>query len=286
MVRRRGLFLFVAFLAACAMLGAEDAPQVQVPRRRLTQSLGASVNNLGLQYTLDYSLTWPLSASKNPLLSDAHVALGVSPAATPSHVRLGAWIEVSPLSVVDLRVGVEPIYYFGTFDCLLGFSGYDAPFDGDTRHARGSEASAAFGGRIFAAPTLKMRAGHFIAAAHAEFEWWKADVAGPFFYEPARDTLLRASGDRMVQTTGLLVREQPLRAGTLTYGVIHELTYVYDAPANRSQRLGAVVARQFEGRPFGLSRPRVGLRVSYYLDDPYKKGQLSAALGIVFGLHD
>src|SRR5512143_2351604 len=100
MIPRTALPASLTMLALCATVWAEDAPTG--PRRRFQQGLGASVNNLGLQYTLDYSLGWPLSTSKKPLLRDAHVALGVSPAATPSHARLGAWVEISPLSVVDV----------------------------------------------------------------------------------------------------------------------------------------------------------------------------------------
>ncbi len=65
-------------------------------------------------------------------------------------------------------------------------------------------------------------------------------------------------------------------------GLIHQLTLVYDAPANKIQRLGVIVIREFGSKRFGLPHPRLTAVVSYYLDDPSKKRQLSAALALAF----
>src|SRR6266849_4781932 len=166
-------------LLAIGPLVAEDEPLTAPrPRRELREQIGASVNNLGLQNSLDLSWRWPLSSSSNPLLSDAHLTLGLSHALSPSYTRLGAWAEFSPLSVLDLRVGIEPGVYFGTFNSLMSFNSYSDPFSNDARDKRGG---GAFGtaGRLYASPTLKMKAGPVVAAASADFEWWKSDAAGP-----------------------------------------------------------------------------------------------------------
>jgi hypothetical protein len=124
-----------------------------------------------------------------------------------------------------------------------------------------------------------------VAVASADFEWWRSSAPGPFFYEPSRDVLLRASGDGVVATQGLLLRQHEMSAGgALAVGLIHNLTYVYDAPENKVQRLGVVAIRQFAGRRIGLRDPRIVGCVLYYLNDRSKKGQLGAALGISFKL--
>ena len=42
--------------------------------------------------------------------------------------------------------------------------------------------------------------------------------------------------------------------------------------------------RQFGPKRFGLHAPRVAGQVSYYLDDPVRRGQLAASLGLSIGL--
>jgi hypothetical protein len=272
-------------MALASLAAPSWAAERAGPKRSLQESLGASVNNLGLQNTLDLAWSWPLSSSENPLRKDAHLSLGLSHALTPSYTRLAAFVELSPLSILDVRVGIEPAAYFGTFGNLISFSGYSVPFDKETRDARKAEASAGTGLRTYVSPTLKLKLGSVIAVASADFEWWRSSAAGPLFYEPMRDTLLETSGDGMVAVSSVLLHERTLASrGTLAYGLIHQLTYVYDAPGNRIQRAGVVVARQFAGKRFRCQEPRVAGYLSYYLDDPSKKNQLGAALGVSFKL--
>lgn len=273
---------FGLLLLAISPLGAEDeTPTVPRPRRELREQIGASVNNLGLQNSLDVSWRWPLSSSSNPLLSDAHLTLGLSHALSPSYTRVGAWAEFSPLSVLDLRVGIEPAVYFGTFHSLLSFNSYSDNFSNDARDKLGGAFGTA--GRVYASPTLKMKAGPIVAAASADFEWWKSDAAGPLFYEPARDTLLKTKGDRLLNTSSVLLYQRGLGPdGTLSAGLIHQLTYVQDAPANKIQRLGVLVVREFGAKRFGLPHPSLVGMLAQYLDDPSKKHQITAALALAF----
>jgi hypothetical protein len=280
----RLLMLGWVLVGPTAALRADDAPGPTAGATRETQeSLGASVNNLGLQNVVDVSWRWGLSSSPSVLRRDAHVALGLSHTLTPSYTRLGAWAELSPLSILDIRVGLEPTAYFGTFHSLMSFDRYTDAFDNDSRDARPGKWGFGTAGRVYVSPTLKMKVGAVVAVASADFEWWRSSAPGPFFYEPSRDILLRASGDRMLATQGLLLHQREMAAGgTLAFGLIHNLTYVYDAPENKVQKLGAVAIRQFAGRRFGLRDPRIGGYVSYYLNDRSKKGQIGAALGISF----
>ncbi len=279
----KNLVSAVLALLVAPVLASGDAPLAgEAPHRELREQIGASVNNLGLQNSLDLSWRWPLSASSNPLLSDAHLTLGLTHALTPSYTRVGAWAELSPLSVLDLRVGMEPAVYFGTFNSLMSFNSYSDPFNNDARDKRGG---AAFGtaGRVYVSPTLKMKAGPLLAAASADFEWWKSDAAGPLFYEPARDTLLKTKGDRLLSTSSVLLYQRVLGPdGILSTGLIHQLTYVRDAPANKIQRLGVLVVREFGAKRFGLPHPSLVAMLAYYLDDPSKKHQMSAALALAF----
>ena len=252
--------------------------------RELRGQLGASVNNLGVQQAFDVSWRRALSTSRRPLLSEAHIAVGGSTAITPAHVRGGAWVELAPVSIFVVRVGAEPAHYFGTFDSLTSFDSRHDAFDTDSRRERGGAASGT-ATRLYVTPTLQFRAGRFIGAMSADLEWWSSNAAGPFFYEPTRDTLLDAKGDRLTTLTGAVLYEHPLAAGGhLSAGLMHALTRVNHNSLNQIQRVGVVAIRQFDGRVLGLARPSFTGNVSRYLDDPSKRGEWSAAVAIGFSL--
>lgn len=250
----------------------------------LRGQLGASINNAGAQLSFDLSRQRPLSTSRHPLLSQAHVGVGGSTAFTPAHVRAGAWVEVAPVSVFVLRVGAEPAYYFGTFDSLASFGSRRDAFDTDTRRERGG-AESGTAARFYVTPTFRLRAGRFIGLASADLEWWSSNAAGPFFYEPTRDTLLDVGGDRLTTITSAVLYDHPLAAGHLTTGVTHSRMRGRGGSLNEVQRLGVVAVRQYEGRFLSLDRPSVTLSAARYLDDPSKQGQWTASMAIGFSLH-
>ncbi len=256
------------------------------PERRLSNTLGSSLNPVGLQDRLTLSWRWGLSRSKSPLLADAHFSLGLSDNLSPAYDRLGFWAELSPLSVLDLRVGVEPVVYFGTFGHLSAFPSYDSDFSKKARDRIKHEAVARTGVRLHVSPTLKMRVGKVIARSGAELEWWRVDAPGEFFYEPTRDMLLDSDGDALLTVSSQLLYE--FRGGPagrkILGGLLHELTSVYDAPRNRIQRLGPMGLWMLGDRRFGLREPTVIGGVFYYLQDSSKKGELGAFLAVSFAL--
>src|SRR5216117_225402 len=127
----------------------------------LRGQVGGSINNLGLQQSFDLSWHRPLSASRHPILSEAHVALGGSTAITPAHVRGGAWVELAPVSVFVVRAGAESGHYFGTFNSLTNFDSRSNAFDTDSRRERGG-ATSGRATRLYVTPTVQFRAGRVI----------------------------------------------------------------------------------------------------------------------------
>lgn len=288
MSRSRAAWLLTwAFLGPAAVFGAEEGKgDPSGFEREWRETLGFSLNPLGVQNAIEVSWKEPLFDSKRAILKDAHFAFGFANRLTPAYDRMGAWIQLSPLSILDLRAGIEPVAYFGAFKSLLPFAGYDAPFDSDIRKARGGEAEFALAGRVHLTPTLKVQLGRIIVRTRADFEWWKAWTDGPFFYEPTRDTLLNASGDAMMTGESVLLVEVSRKSGKkLLLGPVHDLTWVYDARQNRRQGLGLLAMRGVGERWLGLREPMVLAKVFYYLEDPSKKHEIGAqlAFGGFFG---
>jgi hypothetical protein len=256
------------------------------PQRRLANTLGLSVNPIGLQDQLSLSWRWGLSASRNPFLSDAHIALGVSNNFSPAYERLELWAELSPLSILDLKAGLEPVFYFGTFGHLVGFPSYASDFSKDAREAIKDRAVSRAGIRYHVSPTLKMKLGRLIARTGAEFEWWRVDGPGEFFYEPMRDTLLDSDGDALMTLSSQLFYEFPGGPGgrKLLAGIFHDRIDVYDAPENRRQRLGPLAVWTLGDRRFGVREPTVIGSVFFYLQDASKDGEIGGFLALSFTL--
>ena len=245
-----------------AVARAQSDPPV---RSELRGQLGASINNAGLQNTLE--MTW----------IRPRISAGVVHGLTPAQTRLGGWLQISPLPVFDLRAGVDPSIYFGTFNSLQGFDSYEQAFDKDARDARAG-AKAGYALRTYLAPTVKLKAGPIAAAVTAELEWWRSNEDAPYFYEPTRDTLLKSSGDRLMTTSSVVLWQR----GSMSAGAIHTSMRVFDAQPNDVQKLGAIAIHQSRGRRFGLSNPRVTVIVAKYLEDPSKDGQWTAAAAVGF----
>lgn len=273
--------LAAAFAGMLVASPVSSSAQQAEPGRSLAGQAGASINNAGVQTTLEASWLRPLSSSTHPLLSGAHIATGVVHALTPAQTRLGGWVQYAPLSIFDLRAGVDPSVYFGTFDSLQGFDGYNEGFDSEARKGRAG-GEPGFSVRTYVAPTLKLKAGPFVASAGAELEWWRASAEREFFYEPTRDTLLKSGGDRIIRTTAVVLYRRALDSGSLAVGPIHTTSRVPDARHNDVRKVGALVVREYDGRRFGLPRPKLTLMAGRYLADPSKDGQWTAAAAIGF----
>lgn len=272
-------------LLLCFGRGVEA--QDQSPwKRKFENTFAFVLNPLGIQDAVDVSWTRSITKSQSLIVKDAHVAMGVSSKLTPAFERLGAWFEYAPLSILDLRVGVEPVYYFGTYKAFLPFDRVDARFDDDVIESRVDKAKAGFAGRVYLSPTLKARAGAWVARVKTEVSWWKSQQKGePFFYEPAWDTLIGSSGSRVVTVEALALREFKLDGDkTLLVGPVYDLTTVSDARVNRKQDIGVFAVWSKAGKFHALKDPTIALKIFYFLEDPWRRHEPAAQLAFVFAM--
>lgn len=266
----RGLALGLSVLLVAS---TGEAKPKKKPKREIRNTTGASFNLIGLQNALDLSWKWSTTESTNPVVSDAHVAAGITEAFTPSFNRVNLWFEYSPLSILDLRVGVEPIAFFGTYSSVIDFDGYDAPYDPLTTVVRADENEPGFGGRLYFEPTFKIKVKDVIFAAYSDLEYWRLfnQDAPAFFYEPARDTIIQTDGDFVMTTSAVLLQEFNYDQGRkIIAGFTYDRLDVFAAPQNQRQHTGVLaVAQLAEEVPFApsIKRPTLIGRVFYYIKD-------------------
>lgn len=278
-VRRAfGVVLKLALLATLPLV----QPPAHAGERESRGAIGLQANPLSLQFRGSLGWKWRLFDSASPVLRDAAVSAGISEALTPAYSRTEAWIQLSPLSVLDLRAGAEFAGYFGTFGNLTGFPSYDADFSDDAREALRDGAQAGTGGIFTLSPTLKFAAGRLAFRSSAAFEWWRVDGPPAYYYEPFRGTLLDPDGDSLVAvTTVLLFDISRDHSRHRQIGLLHDLLEVWDAPQNRRQRVGPVVSWWLGERRLGVSDPTVLLGVLPYLEAP-NRGGVSVILALSF----
>lgn len=271
--------LFTALAAPAAFAQPASAPADASPTTSEWRTqLSASYNNPGLQQSIEWSTRRLTHPGTGPLTADAHVSWGSHVALSPSYTRLGVWGQYAPLSVLTVRVGVEPSQFFGTFDSLMSFDRQGEAFDNDTRSARGG-ASAGRVLRVFATPAVRIRVGHIVAMTAADLERWYSSAAGPWFYEPTRDTLLESTGSTVAGSRAVVMYEHVTAAGTrVSAGGLHTLQEVNGHALNKVQRLGGIATLQSDGRWRFLNRPAMTVVVARYLDDPSKDGEFYAAV--------
>ncbi|GEM_PF-1903607 len=277
--------LLAGATSAMAQAPAVQAPAEQAPsgtlRREVAAMVGASANPEGAIARVEVRWRRPLSRSTAPALSDAHLSGGVSPEITPAYTRLGVWAEFAPVSFLGVRAGFEPALYFGTFRSLLSFSDIRAPFNRAALKARRDEATAGSALRVFVRPVLRMKVGRVGAEVTAQVERWRSSAAGPFYYEPSRNTLVAAGGGNVGVLSAAVLYDASARLGV---GAMYDLTHVYAASANRIQRAGALVTfAPRKGFPV-LGRPSLTAVAGVYLQDPCRPNQVFAGLGLDFVL--
>lgn len=260
----------LAGMAGAPAPAAADEAKAAGPRRELRDTLGVSVNLPGLQNWLELSWRWDKAA------------VGMAHVLAPSYTRLSLWAEVVPVKVFAVRAGIEPVGYFGIGTALLAFDSYDADFSKDAREAR-DDREAGFGGRAYASASLRLRAGPVLAISTAEHEWWRFSGDGPLYYEPARDALLKASGDRLWTLTSMVLVEHALAdGGKLSFGANHRLLRVPAARGNDMQKLGGLVTWTLGEKRVGVRQPTLLLNAGVYLDDRFKDGTAFGALAVRF----
>lgn len=252
-------------------LVATSAPAAE---RQVRGGLGFQLNPLGLRGEVEASWKWRLYQSTNPLLKDAHVAVGVANQASPAYTEAQFWLEVSPLSILDVRAGANGVLYFGTFGNLMGFESYASDFSDDARKARKDEAVAGAGRRFYVSPVVKFRSGRFSMRAAADFEWWKVnDAPGTVFFEPIRGTLLDGHGDSLGNVSTVLLCDMSRdRSEAVRIGLFHDALKVWAAPGNLKQRLGPLALIKLGAKRFGGRDPVLSVAVLKYLDAPNRSG--------------
>lgn len=256
-----------------------------------THSVVARANPVGLAYFGRLSYQLRLFESDSPVLKDNFIGVGVAPAVTPAYARIGALVEVQPLTVLQLWATYEVVSYYGSLQFFQSFPGVtsahddstlndlaDLPDDDDRRPYGTTGTQLTLGSRL-QAKVGPVAARNLTRLSYADFDLRSGDTT---FYDPTFDLLVPDEAWFLVNDLDVLwVTELGLTVGarwTMTHGFYETRHYAGADPGNNPNtphhRLGPLVAYTFWDDQ-GLSKfdkPTVLLIVNWWLEHRYRTG--------------
>ena len=144
---------------------------------------------VGLSLFSDTAHRTYLFDSESVLFADAYVDGGITTAFSPAFAWVGPYVEMVPIAVLNLRVSVQHLSYFGTFGFLHDAgTERDWSLDALDRSADQSLGMSATGFRLEARATPQMRVDRIVFTAETSFHIQEVDVDRAY-YEPYFDIL-------------------------------------------------------------------------------------------------
>lgn len=311
---RAFVLAFVASLGLVSVGQAAPLPPL-APQNRLVLNnlLVFRLNPIGLEDQIRFGLQRRLSEEGDgPLKRDSFLFAGIAPRVNPAFIKIGPSFEIQPLSIFNLRFGVEYVQLFGTFGFLQSYGSAADEYD-DKRIAACSTKSAleqcryqtaagtevvgaselrnspAGGLHLMIEPQIQLKFGPVALRNKLAVEYWSMGTrpGDRTFYDVTLDTLVPRRGWVIANDLDALFVTRFRLAAGVRYSVVQALYQESDfregedrSPAdNTVQRLGPMVSYSFFDRGYtAFNRPTLLLVVSWYVDHRYRMGQAPASV--------
>lgn len=227
-----------------------------------------------------------LYRSSEDLFRDNYVFVGVNPRINPTAARVGPAIEVQPLSVLNFRLNVEYVDYFGSLGTVQSFPSALSDFSSATmsRNEALGKNMGASGLRVSFSAFTQMKLGPVALRDGFTLEYVSIDLRGPdrVFFEPAYDTLLPRHGKVITNDLDLFYVVDMPSTGFFRHGFIAAgLRYTMFKPffdstdvragedpgtsANDMHRIGPLVAfTLFDDGPSRFHEPMIVAMAQWY----------------------
>jgi hypothetical protein len=314
-------FIFFLFLSSTSSSKAadtsspygygEDVPFggfVQPPsvRRILSNTLVGRYNPLGLFDEIRLGMQKALYRRDAAFLRDNFLYTGLQLKFIPTSIKVGAALEIQPLSIFNLRTTIEWMRYFTTFNSFQSFASPQDDYSDSTLSKRTDDdlSYSTSGFRSAIEPSLQFRLPvgkkkafgsplFYIALRDkfcAEYDSVATRQNDTVWYDTMLDTLVPADGWTFQNHLDLLV----ITRINLTVGARYTLVYpIYkrsdfrdakeaDAYSNDNghQRVGPVIAFTLFDRAYArFNRPTFLFVANWYVDHRWRNGtETSAAI--------
>jgi hypothetical protein len=248
------------------------------------------LNPLGLISDGRLTLRKRLYESESLALRDNFVSVGVAPVLSGAFVRMGALVEVQPLSILQLWALYEWVGYFGMFNFLQSFSDATAPYSDTVLRERAARPEndplrnyATTGTQLVLGATLQIKVKDVVVRTQAKVQRPDFDLrAGDrVFYDIFNDLLVGNRAWHAVNDFDVLYQHPSgLTAGlrwAYAQGFYGEEHFAEDADRTKApgalHRVGPLVAYTWK-KPDGSGFEDTLLAVvNWWVSSPNRAGQ-------------
>jgi hypothetical protein len=269
-------FCLIVFMLTANYSSAE--PAGKHTRLFLTNEMAArGAPRLGAADTVELNYHYYYSGSDSILFRNNHLGLGLTDSLSPATNYVGAFIEIEPVAVFNLRLQYEYVQYFGVLVATLIFPDKDSNYSDSIQEDK--EAESATGHHFSIWPTFQIQYDRFVALNMLGFEWWVMNK-DDYFYEPSNDTLMKTNEYFFINTViaGFEVwkRDENRR---VILGTRYTHFRVDSTDRIRKQLDGVMIWMMGEKRR-GMEKPLLVMAVGGFLEDRYREKDIF--IGLVF----
>lgn len=279
---------------------APKAKHERIPDWRFTINnlLVARYNPIGLEDQIRMGVQRKLYDNGKALFENNFFFFGLAPKINPAYLKLGPSLEIQPLSIFNLHVGVEMIQYFSTFGYLQSFQTPTAVYDDstNTKAEKYGKNYSTTGLHVMIEPLIQLKFGPVAVRNKFSAEYWSmrthaGDPANPsrtdtVFYDPTLDTLVPSRGWVIANDLDAIYLRAMNKSGQLALGVRYTMVRPFYSKSdllpgetmgkinNGHHRLGPLVAYTFYDEPYSaFNKPTVLLIMNWYVQHRWRTGQ-------------
>jgi hypothetical protein len=265
-----------------------DAPEARWVYDHL---LVAKYNPLGAEDSGRLGLCAPLITRPGMLYEYTNIEFGMLHAVSPAYFHLGGYFQISPLSILSLRVEATGLIYWNIPLDRSGYfevPGYRTPIDDDDFPSEEGAGATGWNVNFVANVQARIAMGRLglIILDSLGYELWK--VGEGEHYVNLRHEVVMARFDSLISNEAMLMLEIPATQNiSVRVGGYDSLRYVPNAPdghnLNNSVGLLAMVAWAQNGDHVRGLTPFI--RVGWYTDRPTERqGLTTVFLGLLFNV--
>ena len=203
-VRMRSPFVALIMVLA-TVLGTVSGAQAQVPDQpevslHYNNLLAIRVNPLGAVDYSQFSFRFRLYENDADIFKANYFGIGVLPALSPAWGRIGAIVELQPLSILRLYAQYTLVGYFGSFDFLASFPSPNVDYSDSAIDAQtatpGLQSYDTYGGELLIGATLQIKIGPVAARSlfRAVYSHYALERGDRVFYDGIVDMVIPNEG--------------------------------------------------------------------------------------------
>jgi hypothetical protein len=203
--------------------------------------------------------------------------VGISPAAVLASLHA----EWMPWLFLTMRVQYDYYAYLGVNNALLSFKSPDAHYGDSVLKDRDDEERAS-GHHFIFQPSLQGKIGKIVFRNQTDLSYYRFSGRGPYYWEPAYDTLLK-DGDFLIANRTFILYEiyKKSHSETLLAGPYYEVTRAGAAQITL-QKVGAALYWTPADSLWHLNNPKLVTVAGYHFQDPNRQGSLFLLMGVGF----